>query len=581
MTTRLYLDDGSTLEFHARILSTGATKGRPHAVLEATHFYPESGGQLADRGWLGDAQVVDVQEVDGEVRHFLDRPLTAAPGDALAARVERSVREDHMQQHTGQHMLSAAFVEVLGAHTVSFHMGEEVCTIDLERDDLTWDEVDRVEERVNAVIREDRPIAVLYPDEGELAAMQLRKEPTVTERVRVIRVEGFDLSPCCGTHCSRTGQLGAVHVRRWERVRQKVRVHFLAGRRVMLDHRARTRTLLALTAALSAKDADVEARVADLLAKQKDLAHEADGLREELVRHEAAALQRGARWLGRHRLVAAPASTAAHAKALALALSAAPDVVACLWTAAGDVALAAGPETRVNSGQLLRELLTARGGKGGGQPGLAQGRLPAEAAPGLAVEVEARLRRAAGDPAALGRVTRAHTAKDGAPFRVREALPTDATALVDYHAELVRSRALVVTEEGDPLPTREKKEQQLVAALGREHEITLVAEADGRLMGQLNFRSGERRRVRHSGSIGISVDTAWRGRGVGRALMEDLIAWCRERGVVKKLALGVMPDNAPALALYRKLGFVEEGRVSRAFHFDGGYADEILMGLWI
>lgn len=581
MTTKLYLDDPWTTEFRARLVATGEAKGKPFAVLESTFFYAECGGQLADRGWLGEARVTDVQEVDGQLRHLLDRPLASAPGESLPARVERAVREDHMHQHTGQHLLSAAFLEVLGSPTVSFHMGEEASTIDLDREDLTWEDLTRVEERVNAVIREDRPIAVLYPDEAELAGMLLRKEPVVTARVRVIAVEGFDMSPCGGTHCSRTGQLGAIHVRRWERVRQKVRVHFLAGRRGVVDHQQKSRLALALSGALSVKDGEIEGRVSDLMARQKELSRELDLLRETLWGHQAAALTAGARWLGRHRLVTAPVDSAAHAKALALAVCAAPDVVACLWTAAGDAALGAGAETGVNAGQLFRELVAARGGKGGGQAGLAQGRLSPEAATGLAGDVAAWLARLAGDPAALGRVAREHVARDGTPFRVREALPSDAEAMVGFHAELLRSKPLILWEDGEPIFTAEKRQAQLVAAQGRENEITLVAEHAGRLVGQVSFRSGERRRVRHAGELGISVAADWQGRGVGRALMQDLLDWCRERGVVRKISLGVVAGNEAALALYRSLGFAEEGRVRRGIRIDGRFEDEIKMGLWI
>ena len=391
MTTKLYLDDPFTCEFSAALVATGDQKGTPYAVLERTYFYPEAGGQRADRGWLAEAQVTDVQEHEGAVRHLLDRPLALAPGAQVAGRVDRAVREDHMQQHTGQHMLSAAFIEVIGAPTISFHMGDDLCTIDLERDDLTWDEVTRVEDRVNQVIREDRPIAVLYPTPAEREALKLRKEPAVSENLRVIRVEGFDQSPCCGTHCTRTGQVGAIHVRRWERVRQKARVHFLCGQRAVADHRQKSRLVLALGAAFSARDDQLEARVADAQARVKELAREADALREELWTHQAVALAAGARPVGRVRLVTAPASSPAHAKVLALALTAAPDLVAYLYTPAGDATLAAGANTGVDAGKLFKALVTPRGGKGGGQAALAQGRLAPEAAAALAAELPAAL----------------------------------------------------------------------------------------------------------------------------------------------------------------------------------------------
>lgn len=391
MTKKLYLDDPFTCDFSAALVRTGEAKGVPYAVLDATRFYPEAGGQRADRGTLDGAAVVDVQEHGEEVLHLLDRPLGAAPGTTLAGRVDRAVREDHMQQHTGQHMLSAAFIEVIGAPTISFHMGEDVCTIDLDRDDLTWDQVTQVEDRVNAVIREDRAIRVLYPTPEERAALALRKEPTVTENLRVIQVEGFDQSPCCGTHCTRTGQIGAIHVRRWERVRQKARVHFLCGQRALADHRAKSRLLLKLTAAFSSNEDQLEARVLDAQLRIKDLSKEIEALRERAWTHQATELANAARPVGKVKLVTAPAESPAHAKTLALALTAAPDVVAYLYTPAGDAALAAGTATGVNAGALFKTLVAARGGKGGGQAGLAQGRLAPDAAAALAGEIESSI----------------------------------------------------------------------------------------------------------------------------------------------------------------------------------------------
>lgn len=391
MTKKLYLDDSFTFEFTAAVIATGEEKGAPFAVLAETHFYPEAGGQRADRGWLGDARVIDVQEVAGAVRHVLDRPCTAAPGDAVAGKVERAVREDHMQQHTGQHLLSAAFMEVIGVPTVSFHMGEDICTIDLEREDLTWDEVARVEDRVNQVIREDRPIAVLYPSDAERAALKLRKEPAVAESIRVIAVEGFDHSPCCGTHCARTGQVGAIHVRRWERVRKSARVHFLCGHRAIQDHRQRNRVVLALSTAFSARDDQLEARALDMQLRIKELSKEADALREQLWKHDAARMLSSAVSVGSVRYVSASVDSPAQGKALALALTEQPDVVAYLFTAAGDAALAAGTATGVNAGQVFKTLVSARGGKGGGQAGLAQGRLAPEVARELCEAVRAAL----------------------------------------------------------------------------------------------------------------------------------------------------------------------------------------------
>jgi alanyl-tRNA synthetase len=579
MTRRLYYDDPWTTEFAAVLTGRGEAKGKPYALLEATYFYPESGGQVADTGWLGDARVTDVQDQDGEVRHFLDRPLPAEAGASVAARIDRDVRLDHMQQHTGQHVLSAAFVEVLNAPTVSFHMGDELCTIDLDRDDLTWDDVTRVEERVNAVIREDRPIAVLYPSEAELAAMPLRKDPQVQGNVRVIAVEGFDLSPCGGTHCTRTGQLGAIHVRRWERVRQKARVHFLVGRRAGADHRAKNRVVLSLSAALSAREPELEARVADLLARGKEMSRELEAARAELASHEGMLALANARFIGRHRYATVRAADASHAKALARVLSAEPTVVACVTTPGGEVALASGAEAGVHAGDLFRELAPRRGGRGGGQAGLAQGRVSADAVDAFVEDVAAWLAKLAGDAAAQGRVNREVAAKDGAKVRIREAAPADAEEMIAYTRALLESRPWILLDVQDYNTSLPQAQARLAGYRAKPRAIVLVAEHEGKIVGELSFAAGERARTRHAGDVGISLLAPWRGRGIGRALMETLIAWCRERAIVEKINLGVMHVNEPAIALYRALGFAEEGRIRRAFKIDEQWIDEIRMGL--
>ncbi|NUO15000.1 MAG: alanyl-tRNA editing protein, partial [Planctomycetaceae bacterium] len=250
-TRRLYLDDPFTTAFTAKVVATGTREGRAFVELEATHFYPEAGGQLPDRGRLGGRAVVDVQEDGERVLHFLDGPEAGlAPGTAVAAEIDRATRLDHMQQHTGQHMLSAALLELFRIPTLSFHMGAEGSTIDLDAAELTAAQLEAVEDRVNLLIQEDRPVQVLYPDEAGLAALKLRKEPAVTGRLRVIEVEGFDHSACGGTHCTRTGQLGVLHLAHWERVRQKARLHFLVGMRAVRDHRIQNGRLAALSAML-------------------------------------------------------------------------------------------------------------------------------------------------------------------------------------------------------------------------------------------------------------------------------------------------------------------------------------------
>jgi len=245
---RLYYDDAYTTRFAAKVAARESRDGREAVELEATYFYPESGGQEADRGTLAGARVIDVQDDDsGRVWHLLEEGAGALE-PAVEGVVDWARRFDHMQQHTGQHVLSAAFERVLGAHTVSSRLGERG-TIEVERADVDWREVERVEDAANAVVWEDREIVRHWVDEDDLARFDLRKPPPRDRagaggRIRIVEIPGWDASPCGGTHTRRTGEIGAIKVVRWERVRGHLRFEFLCGARALRDHAWRTEALV-------------------------------------------------------------------------------------------------------------------------------------------------------------------------------------------------------------------------------------------------------------------------------------------------------------------------------------------------
>jgi alanyl-tRNA synthetase len=207
---------------------------RPSVVLDRTAFYPEAGGQMADRGRLGGAEVLDVQVDDaGVVHHILAGDLNdvAPVGSEVAGEIDRERRRAHMSLHTGQHMLSRALLDVAGAATVSSRLGESVCTVDVDAARLPDADVARAEELTNAVIDDDVVIRTWFPDAAELAALPLRREPKVDKEVRIVAVGDFDLSPCGGTHCTRSAQVGIVRVISVERYKGGHRLSFEAGRR--------------------------------------------------------------------------------------------------------------------------------------------------------------------------------------------------------------------------------------------------------------------------------------------------------------------------------------------------------------
>jgi alanyl-tRNA synthetase len=231
-TRRLYYDDSYQREFEAEVLSCepelhGTTQAWG-VVLDCTALYPTSGGQPHDLGKFGDAVVLDVRDDGEDVVHVVDRELALG---SVSGCVDWARRFDHMQQHTGQHLLSAMFQERYGRPTVSFHLGSDLCTIDLRGPEPTEEILEGTERAANQVISEDRPIAVRYGTAEEFAGLGVRKEVQRSGILRAIEIEGADLQPCGGTHVKSTAQIGIVQVRRCTKMRQDWRVEFVCGRR--------------------------------------------------------------------------------------------------------------------------------------------------------------------------------------------------------------------------------------------------------------------------------------------------------------------------------------------------------------
>ena len=270
---RLYYDDSYTTRFRARIEDRATVGGKPALELAASYFYPESGGQLADRGVIGAARVLDVQaEDDGRVWHLIEGE---PGGEECEAELDWARRFDHMQQHTGQHLLSAAFERTLDVATLSCHLGEERSTVELALADADWKLIDRVEQAANRVIWENREIRLHWTDDQHVGRFALRKPPKVTGRIRIVEIADWDLSACGGTHTRHTGEVGAIKIVRWEKVRGNVRVEFLCGARSLSDHAWRTEALLEGARRRTLKDRD-------LLAHLERAAEERDALRKRL-----------------------------------------------------------------------------------------------------------------------------------------------------------------------------------------------------------------------------------------------------------------------------------------------------------
>ena len=393
MTTRLYYDDSLLTEFDATVTGVREHEGRAAVTLDRTAFYPTSGGQPFDLGTLGGATVVDVidDEGSGEILHVLDRSLPA--GTAVAGRIERARRLDHMQQHTGQHILSAAFEKLHQARTVSFHLGAETSTIDLDRE-VGPAAVAAAERLANEVVWDDRAVAIRYVNEQEAAALPLRKESKRSGTLRLIEVPDCDLSACGGTHVPRTGVIGMIAVSGTERFKGGLRVSFVCGGRALARFSRMRATIDDCIKRISVHPDELPAAIGRLQDDLKAQRQAIRGQQEKLAESEAAALRGAAEIASGVALVVAYVAgwDASGIKLLASTLTSGPGVVAAL---VGDgtpvpVVIARSEDARVDAGEVLKGLLAELGGKGGGKPSMAQGAVSADAAP-VRAELRTRL----------------------------------------------------------------------------------------------------------------------------------------------------------------------------------------------
>lgn len=373
-SNRPYFDDPYTTAFSATVTAEkGDARGR-WIALERSYFYPTGGGQECDLGTLGAAAVIDVEEDDaGIVWHLLAPGADLAVGSTVPATIDGGRRQGNRQQHTGQHVLSQAFERVLGAETVSSRLGEFEGTIDLVRADLTWEDVSRVEDAANAVVFDDRPVASIVVAPPDLTAYPLRKPPKVPGPVRLIVVTDWDASPCGGTHCTRTGEIGPIKVRRWEKWKGGVRVEFVCGMRALADHQDRVRAMVEAALRRNAADSDVIELLERAANEKVALARQVRRLGEQLAEAEATAWATArstgdtawARWVEERE--------AAGLKSLALAaLRHGAPLVVLATPSPEPVLVVARPRDRKEPDlrALAPELLSAGQGKGGGGPDL-------------------------------------------------------------------------------------------------------------------------------------------------------------------------------------------------------------------
>ncbi|MGE5693326.1 MAG: alanyl-tRNA editing protein [Candidatus Zixiibacteriota bacterium] len=373
MTKLLYYEDKWLFEFSAAVVSAGEFKGKPAVELDQTAFYPEGGGQPPDRGLIADTPVVDCQKENGKVWHILEKPLSVQTGATVSATIDGARRFHNMQKHTGQHLLSAVFVQE-GWPTVSVHFGEEESTLDLSGRELTNELLKKVEERANRLVFQNIPVKIFWATEEELPALGLRKTPEVFGQYRIVEIEGVDRSACGGTHLDTTGQIGMIKILAIEKVRETQRVYFACGWGAYRLFAKSYEDLSALAKKMTRGIFEVAPAVSTLIEESQKLRREASFLREQLLPQKAAELEKefsnvsGFSFLGRPY-----EGETEEMKKLAQLLVQAPGRAVFLASNAGSWVLVTSPDLTVDLTALVKEILFPLGAKGGGSGNFRQG----------------------------------------------------------------------------------------------------------------------------------------------------------------------------------------------------------------
>lgn len=372
-TNRIYYADPSCRQFDAVVSRAFEYEGRPAVTLDRTAFYPSSGGQPFDTGRLGATGVVETVDADDDVIHVLSAGLAARV--AVTGEIDWARRFDHMQQHTGQHVLSAAFERLFNNRTVGFHMGTDVSTIDLAGETAP-SEVERAVDDANGIVWEDRPVSIRLVSQTEAANLPLRKESGREGTLRLIDISGFDLSACGGTHVERTGAIGVIATLSAERLRGGTRLTFACGGRALRALRTFRNAVAGSVRVLSVLPDDLPSAVERVQGESKDLRKQIKRLQEKLVAHEGARLAAAALEVGAVRLVVQAIDGWDAGGLKALAAAATVGVRACVVLVSSvpptSLVVACSTGVPVDANAVLQELTSRFGGRGGGKRELAQ-----------------------------------------------------------------------------------------------------------------------------------------------------------------------------------------------------------------
>ena len=378
-TERLYFRDSRLLEFTGTVIDIRPSDGGDSVVLDRTAFYPTGGGQPNDLGTLSSVEVTDVfEDESGAIYHKVAGASSLAIGSEVTGKIDPARRLDHLQQHSGQHILSQAFVRACGAETRSFHMGAETSTIDVDWQSPSEDLIRAAEKVANEVVFEDRPMIVHLVNEEEAARFPLRKESPVQGDIRIIEVEDFDWSPCGGTHASRTGQVGLIAVRSYERAKKMTRIEFVCGGRALREYRRARDTAFGVARLLSAERENAIELVEKTIQDNKTLKKRVHDLLELAMNAEAGEMLTSADRLDSFKIVhqVFDGRDLEEVRMLAQKIVQREPSIALLATkdsGSARLVFARAASLAHNMGELVTKACQALGGRGGGRPDLAQG----------------------------------------------------------------------------------------------------------------------------------------------------------------------------------------------------------------
>ena len=378
---RLYYYDPRLLEFDADVIRCegpfvlASSNESWRVQLSPNAFYPESGGQPSDRGKIAGVDVIDVvEDEEGRVVVITSGPVSGK----LRCSIDAHRRFDLMQQHTGQHILSAAFERLFGFETVGFHLGDEYCTVDLDTDKLEEWQADKAEDVSNDIVTKDVPVVAEFVDADRLKAMNLRKAPKVVSDIRIVSVQGFDNCPCGGTHVARTGEIGLIKITRIDRAKGKVRLELLCGARALADYRNKNRQLAKAASSLSVHPMELEQQIERMLSQLKDARKSLQEASQRLMEYDALKIWNQAEAHSGVKVIAynAGQGNMDTAKQFALKLAGNPKTAAAVGAFSHENAylvVARSQDTSLDAAAAFKTAIVLLEGKGGGNQGMAQG----------------------------------------------------------------------------------------------------------------------------------------------------------------------------------------------------------------